>query len=530
MIRTRRFLSALILMATVAACQQAAVEQPSVAVDAGTTPAAATAVANQPGRDNPARILFETNCATCHGADLSGGRAPSLFSQRFLVDRTDTQIQQVVMQGIEQVGMPPFAGILSESEIWMLVTFIRNEAASLAERPMFVTAPDNFVVHSQKQTFRIEVLATGLEVPWATAFLPDGRILVTERPGRLRVLQDGQLLSEPVAGTPAVQVGQDAGMFDIALHPDYDDNGWIYLSYAETLPGYDGPELKPDEPGVRRTSYAPSMTVIIRGKITADNEWVETQELFRPAPELYTGRGEHFGSRFAFDDDGHLFYSIGDRGDMATAQDLSSPLGKIHRINDDGTVPADNPFVAVHGALPTIWSYGHRNPQGMAFDPHTGLLWESEHGPAGGDEINIIEPGKNYGWGVISMGLQRGITLTSAPGMEQPIVYYTPSIAPSRISFYTGDRYSGWDRSLFVAALGGQQLRRLEIDGRKVVAQEELFSQFGRTRAATVGPDGLFYVLLQNPTGSGTGLRLSAPTPGILVRLVPMDAETARVN
>jgi glucose/arabinose dehydrogenase len=208
---------------------------------------------------------------------------------------------------------------------------------------------------------------------------------------------------------------------------------------------------------------------------------------------------------------------------MTNAQDLSSPLGKIHRINDDGSVPADNPFVDVAGAVPTIWSYGHRNPQGLAFDPSTGLLWESEHGPSGGDEINVIEPGKNYGWGVISMGVQRGITLQSAPGMEQPVVYYTPSLAPSGINFYQGSRFTGWANSLFVAGLGGQQLRRLEIEGRDVVAQEVLFDQFGRTRTAVVGPDGLIYVLLQNPTGTGTGLRFSAPTPGILVRLVPLD-------
>jgi len=218
-----------------------------------------------------------------------------------------------------------------------------------------------------------------------------------------------------------------------------------------------------------------------------------------------------------------LYYSLGDRGEMANAQDLSSPLGKIHRINDDGSVPDDNPFVGVDGAVPTIWSYGHRNPQGLAFDPSTGLLWESEHGPSGGDEINIIEPGKNYGWGVISMGVQRGLTRQSAPGMEQPVVYYTPSIAPSGINFYRGDRYPGWKNSLFVAGLAGQQLRRLVIEGREVVAQEVLYDQFGRTRTAVFGPDGLIYALLQNPTGSGTGMRLSAATPGIVVRLVPLD-------
>ena len=198
---------------------------------------------------------------------------------------------------------------------------------------------------------------------------------------------------------------------------------------------------------------------------------------------------------------------------MTNAQDLSKPLGKIHRVNDDGSIPKDNPFVNTPNALPSIWTYGHRNPQGLAWDP-AGLLWESEHGPTGGDEINVIEKGKNYGWGVISMGLQNGITERSREGMEQPIVYYTPTIAPSGIAFYTGSKYPAWKNNLFVAALAGQQLRRLEISGRKVIHQEAVFEQFGRVRAVTTGPDGLLYVLLQNPTGSGTGLGLAASTPG----------------
>jgi glucose/arabinose dehydrogenase len=261
--------------------------------------------------------------------------------------------------------------------------------------------------------------------------------------------------------------------------------------------------------------------VLIRGRIR-NNAWVDTQVLFRAPVSLYTPSGAHYGSRFLFDGKGHVFFSLGERGEMANAQNLSSPLGKIHRINDDGSTPTDNPFVKTPGAIPTIWSYGHRNPQGLAWDPVTGALWESEHGPTAGDEINIIEKGKNYGWGVISMGIQPGITKTSEPGMEQPIVYFTPTIAPSGINFYRGSRYPGWKNNLFVAALAGEQLRRLEIGGRKVVSQEVLFNQYGRTRAVVTGPDGLLYALIQNPTGSGTGVSLSAATPGIVVRLVPM--------
>ena len=258
------------------------------------------------------------------------------------------------------------------------------------------------------------------------------------------------------------------------------------------------------------------MTVIVRGKINKDNEWVEQQVLFRAPGTLYNSSNAHYGSRFIFDRQNHLFFSLGEKQQMLDAQDLSKATGKIHRVNDDGTVPADNPFVKQAGALPTIWSYGHRNPQGLAWDA-AGKLWESEHGPQGGDEINIIEPGKNYGWGVITMGVQPGITKRSEPGMEQPIVYYTPTIAPSGMTFYAGNRYPGWKDNLFVSALAGQQLRRLEIKDRQVTGQEVLFNQFGRVHDVVQGPDGLLYVTLQLP-----GQVMSASTPGMVARLVPL--------
>jgi glucose/arabinose dehydrogenase len=259
------------------------------------------------------------------------------------------------------------------------------------------------------------------------------------------------------------------------------------------------------------------MTTVVRGKINKNNEWTDQQFVFRAPAELYTPNNTHFGSRFTFDRAGHLFYTIGERGVPADGQDLSKPTGKIHRVNDDGSVPKDNPFVKREGALPTIWSYGHRNPQGLAWDG-AGKLWESEHGPQGGDEINIIEPGKNYGWGVITMGVQPGIAKRSEPGMEQPIVYYTPTIAPSGITFYSGNRYPAWKNNLLVSALAGQQLRRLEIAGDKVVHQEVLFNQFGRVHDVVQGPDGYLYVTLQLP-----GQVMSASTPGMVARLVPAN-------
>ncbi len=413
------------------------------------------------------------------------------------------------------------------------MAYIRTTAANLKDKPVFVPDPNNQIIKSERQTFRIEVVAPGLETPWGLAFLPDGRLLVTERPGRLRIIDKGKLVPDAVQGTPKVWERQDSGMLDVAIHPQYAKNGWIYLAYTEVVPGYvappPAPPAAPADPAVAAGARGrgrggppspPSMTVFVRGKIDKSNRWVEEQVIYRAPSDLYTPSGSHYGTRFLFDKAGHVFYSLGERGDMTNAQDLSKPLGKIHRVNDDGSIPKDNPFVNTPNALPSIWTYGHRNPQGLAWDS-AGLLWESEHGPTGGDEINIIEKGKNYGWGVISMGLQNGITERSHEGMEQPIVYYTPTIAPSGIEFYTGSKYPAWKNNLFVAALAGQQLRRLEISGRKVIHQEVVFEQFGRVRAVTTGPDGLLYVLLQNPTGSGTGLGLAASTPGMVIRLVP---------
>ena len=503
------------------ACQAATAQQP--ASQTIERPASGDTRGDGPGggrRAPPGKTLFTDYCASCHGTDLSGGRAPSLFNPTLLEQRTDETLHARIETGNAEAGMPPFKEILSEEQIWQLIAYARLEAGNMKAEPAFVASPQGQLVHSQKQSFRIDVVADGLDTPWGLAFLPDGRLLVTERSGHLRIIAKEKLLPDPVKGTPEVWARQDGGMFDIALHPDYRKNGWIYLSFSEIQPGIAAPP-PPADPQAR-VPNAPSMTVIIRGRINKNNEWVDTQEIFRAPVSLYTTSGAHFGSRFLFDKEGHLFYSLGERGEMKNAQDLSSPLGKVHRVNDDGSIPKDNPFVDRPGSVPSIWTYGHRNPQGLSWDPVTGLLWESEHGPTGGDEINILEKGKNYGWGVITMGIQSGLTQRSAPGMEQPIVYYTPTIAPSGISFYAGSRYPGWKNNLFVAGLAGQQLRRLEIKGREVVAQEVLFQQYGRVRTVTTGPGGLLYVLLQNPTGGGTGTRLSAATPGAVIRLVPL--------
>jgi glucose/arabinose dehydrogenase len=477
------------------------------------TPPPRALAAPVPGlAETRAQEIFTGTCASCHSNNLTGGRGPSLLTQEFLNTHSDEQIVHTVTEGIPNSPMPAFKTMFTASEISQIPAFLRIRGGMLKGRPPSVTPdPNGKVIKSQKQTFKIETVARGLDQPWGLAFLPDGRMIFTERAGRLRFLDKNGKMSAPVKGTPRVFVRQDGGMFDIAINPDFVHNGWYYLSYSSVPVGYvpapdsdKAPNLAP-----------PTMTVLVRGHINKKNEWVDEQTLFHAPDEMYTTTSDHYGTRFLFDGKGHMFWSIGERHDMQMSQNLASPLGKIHRMNEDGSIPADNPFVHTPGADPSIWTYGNRNSEGLAFDPVTGLLWETENGPVGGDEINILEPGKNYGWGVVSMGLEPGINRQYALGMTPPIAWYNPAVAPSGTIFYTGDRYPGWKNNMFIATMTGQKFLRVEIKDRTVVAQEAVFEGFGRVRASAIGPDGLLYVLLQNRNGDSTG--------GSIVRLVPQN-------
>jgi glucose/arabinose dehydrogenase len=508
-----------------------AAQQPPATPPAGPPSGVGTPAAPQPGRGggrgNPMATKYAETCAACHGTTTAKGPVgPSLFDAEWIHGSDDESIAKSIRDGFPEKGMPPSG--LSDQEAWQMVAYLRIQAANLKEKPVYVPDPDGQIVKSEKQAFRMDVVARNLETPWGLAFLPDGRLLVTERPGRIRIVEkNGTMAPDPVKGLPKVWEKQDGGLFDVEVHPEYARNGWIYISYSEQLEGWVPPP--PPDPNAPPPAPAPgqgrgrggppdppSMTVIMRGKLK-NNEFVEQQVLFRAPKDIYNSFNAHYGSRFLFDRQNHLFFSLGEKQVMLNSQDLSKPTGKIHRINDDGTVPKDNPYEGQADVLPTIWSYGHRNPQGLAWDPATGQLWESEHGPTGGDEINIVDPKKNYGWGVITMGLQNGITKRSEPGMEQPITYWTPSVAPSGIAFYTGNKYAGWKNNLFVSCLAGQQLKRLEIAGGKVTHEEQVFNQFGRVHDVVQGPDGYLYVTLQLP-----GQVLSASTPGMVARLVPV--------
>ena len=468
---------------------------------------------------NDAPDLYAQNCQGCHGNDLAGARGPSLFGAALLAERSDEQLHKTIVTGIAASDMPSFQGKLDDGQIGRMLAFLRIRGGALASKPPIVPDPTNLVIKSEKQSFKIEVVASGIDTPWGEAFLPDGRMVVTERTGHIRMIDaKGKLEAEPVKNTPTAWVRQDGGFFDIAVNPADKTNPWIYLSYSEVLPGYAG-TVPPPGPLAAGVSLPPASTRIVRGHINARREWVDQQDIFKAPAAIYSPSVIHYGSRFLFDGKGHLFYTLGDRGDMTNAQRLDSPLGKIHRVNIDGTVPADNPFVNTPGAIGSIWTYGNRNPEGLSYDPRTGLLWESEHGPTAGDEINIIEKGHNYGWGVVSMGLQPGIDHQHQAGMDDPITYYSPSIGPSGITFNTGDKYPGWRNSLFLAALVGQRLYRYEIDGRKITHQEMLWDQYGRTRAVIMGPDRLLYVILQNANGS---VSTASASPGMVLRLAPV--------
>jgi glucose/arabinose dehydrogenase len=338
---------------------------------------------------------------------------------------------------------------------------------------------------SQEHDFRVVKVVEGLEQPWSLSFLPDGRMLVTEKAGRLRLVVDNKLVPTPVAGLPQVTVHGQGGLFDVVLHPDYSKNSLVYLSYAAR--GDDGVG-----------------TELARGKLNGDR-LENVQVLFRQSPK--GSRGQHFGGRIAFDRAGYLYLTLGDRGEMPRAQKPDDHAGSVIRLHDDGRVPADNPFVGKAGWKPEKFTLGNRNIQGAALHPVSGRLWTHEHGPQGGDEINVIRAGVNYGWPVITYGANYGSGSkigegTHKEGMEQPLYYWVPSIAPSGMAFYTGDRFPKWKGDLFVGSLKFQLLVRLRLDGEKVVKEERLMQgALGRIRDVRMGPDGLLYLLTDESSG-----------------------------
>jgi glucose/arabinose dehydrogenase len=349
-------------------------------------------------------------------------------------------------------------------------------------------------VQSEKHAFRVVTLTRGLEHPWSIAFLPDGRMLMTERAGRLRMVgRDFKLDPKPVEGLPEIVANGQGGLFDVVLHPQYADNGWIYFSYNAS------------DKDAKAGGWG---TAMARAKLVTnanEHRLTNLQVLFSMEPKTRTGH--HFGGRIVFDRKNFVYLSLGDRGEMSRAQKPDDHAGSVIRLHDDGRVPADNPFVKNKNAKPEKFTLGNRNMQGAALHPQTGELWTNEHGPQGGDEVNVMRAGRNYGWPVITYGVNYGIGTrigegNTKPGMEQPLHYWVPSIAPSGMAFYTGDKFPNWKGNLLIGALKDEMLVRLELDGEKVVREERMIKGvIGRIRDVRVGPDGLVYLLTDERDG-----------------------------
>lgn len=379
---------------------------------------------------------------------------------------------------------------------------IRNGLLGLAFATLALAGPA-LAADAPSAAYTITPVAGGLDHPWSIAFLPGGDMLVTERPGRLRIIRDGKLLPDPVPGVPDVYVKSQAGLFDVVLHPDFANNQTIYLTYASGTTGANA-------------------TTVARARLEGD-ALLDVKVIFKAAPSKDTA--VHFGGRMVFLADGTFLLTLGDGFDYREeAQNLMSDLGKIVRLNDDGSIPQDNPFASRTDARPEIWTYGHRNVQAIVRDALTGRVYAHEHGPKGGDELNLIEPGKNYGWPVITYGLDysgaRISPYTEREGMEQPLVYWVPSIAPSGMTLYTGGKFPRWQGDLFVAALAGKQVRRVDLDDGRVAGEETLFAELdARIRDVREGPDGALYLLTESNKVMGY---FDGDEPGAVLRVDPM--------
>jgi glucose/arabinose dehydrogenase len=458
-------------------------------------------MAAESGKREVDKVYLEF-CASCHGTRMDGGKGGSLIDGQWRHGGDDANLLRSIRDGYPASGMPGFGNVLDEAETRALITLIRETAtrrvdpAKGEERSLPLTP-----LKSEEHGFKIEVIAEGFDVPWSMEFLPDGRILVAERVGQLRVIEDGRLAPDPIAGVPEVIVRDEAGLMCVVADPEFEKNNLIYLSFSD--------------PGENEES---AMTKIIRARLN-DGRLEDPRTIFSLPREEYQKTFVLFGGRMtAFGP--YLYFGVGERGlrppELGQAQDLSRPVGKIHRVKLDGTIPDDNPYVEREGAWKSIWAYGMRNPQGLTIDRRNGDVWETEHGPRGGDELNRIEPGKNYGWPAITSGLNYDGTpisdKTAAPGMEQPVINWTPSIAVSQIEFYRGDKFPRWKNNLFIGSLAQQKLIRIVVEDGKEIHREQVFDELGRIRDIKTGPDGYLYLALE-----------FVGKHGVIARLVPAD-------
>lgn len=456
-----------------------------------------------------AESLWTNNCISCHGENAQGANAKSLLDDEWLLGPSDRDLFNATKDGIVDSGMPAYGETLKDEQIWALVVHMREIRARDKRARLGSPKPDDDGIFTTQHTkFKIErVITEGLDVPWSVDFLPAtssdghpaGAMLVTNRNGKLQLWADGKL-SEPVSGTPEVRNRGQGGLMDVAPHPEYATNGWIYLSFSDA----DG-----------RNGF----TKVVRGKIApsrGSHRWTDEETIFEADHDHYTGGDIHFGSRIVFEkaavagaEPGWLMYfCMGERGVGDLAQRLDRPNGKIYRLHDDGRIPADNPFVGQRGVYEAIWSYGHRNPQGLTFGLD-GRLWDTEHGPRGGDELNLVQKARNYGWPLVSFGINYSDAPFKTPwpaedqDITMPVFVWLPSIAACGLDTVRpgpdGEAFPAWKGDLVAGGLAGQTVERLRIDGESVAEREELIHGMGRVRDVVTGPDGSIYVVLNQP-------------------------------
>jgi aldose sugar dehydrogenase len=438
-----------------------------------------------------AAINYQTFCGGCHGEKMN-----AFVDRTWKHGSTQADLFKAIKIGYFDEGMPAFDSAFNDRQIYQLADYIITGIKD-ATRYAGSDKPKSNIFKTEGITIRLDTFVRGLDVPWSMAFLPGNEMLITDRNGKLYYRKkDGKLTT--VRGTPEVVVAGQGGLMDIALDPNYNKNRFIYLSYSK---------------GKKENDKELATTAIMKARFDK-GKLSGQKDIFVAQP--YATTRHHYGARMQFGRDGYLYFSVGERGnEKQNPQQINgNDLGKIHRIKSDGSIPSNNPFIKVPGATASIYSYGHRNPQGLTLNPATGKIWENEHGPRGGDEINIIEPGKNYGWPVITYGINYNgrpmapDTKTAKDGMEQPLHQWTPSIAPSGIAFVSSNKYKEWRGNLMSGSLRFQYLNRSVIKNNKVVKEEILFKNIGRVRDIRMGPDGYLYMAVE--------------TPGIIYKLTPV--------
>ncbi len=438
-----------------------------------------------PAPDSKTEKIYTQYCSSCHGEKVE-----AFVDRKWKHGKSKAEIVASISNGYVDLGMPTWKPIIDAQDIDKLADLIVKNIANV-EQYKVSNKPTSNIFTSTGMTVSLDTIATGFESPWGFAQLPNGQYLITDRAGVL-YLVDNNRNKTIIKSIPKVLAEGQGGLLDIELHPNFVDNGWIYMSYSKFK----------EENGIKLTT-----TAIVRGKLDGP-EFTDVQEIFEAQP--YTKTKHHFGSRIVFDKNGYLFFSVGERGmEKDFPQSTENDNGKIHRLNDDGSIPKDNPFVKDSKNRASIYSYGHRNPQGLTLNKETGEIWEHEHGPRGGDEVNLIKKGSNYGWPVISYGINydgKPITsISKKEGMEQPEIYWTPSIAPSGMAFVNSDKYPAWKGNLMVGSLRFNYLNRCIMKNNKIIVQEKLLLNVGRMRNVEMGSDGYIYISIENP---GTVFRI----------------------